>query len=305
MAIFSLKDKLSRTRQNLSEGLNTIFSKFKSQDEEMWESLEELLIGADVGIDTSLEVVEELRTAAMKGRISDEPALFAALKEALKARMLPAAGLDMPGGRPDVIMFVGVNGTGKTTSIAKMAEMLKAQGQEVMLVAGDTYRAAAIEQLEKWGDRLGVNVFKHQRGSDPASVVFDSLGAAKAKGVDTVIVDTAGRLHTQINLMEELKKIKRVMGKQIEAAPNETLMVIDATTGQNGISQARLFNESVGLSGIFLSKLDGTAKGGIVIPIEKELELPVKFIGMGERPDEIVPFEPDAFLDALIETHDS
>lgn len=299
--IISLKERLIKSRKNLSEGLSGIFSRFKVPDPVLWEEMEELLISGDVGVETSLDVVAKLRELSSKEHLIEEDLIVGRLKEILKQEMIERSPLNIPEREVGVILVVGVNGTGKTTSIAKLANFLKRGGREVLIAAADTYRAAAIEQLDEWGGRIGIPVIKQQRGSDPAAVVYDSIGYARSKAKNVVIVDTAGRLHTQVNLMEELKKIKRVISRQIEEAPQETLIVIDATTGQNGISQATLFDEALGLTGIFLSKLDGTAKGGIVIAIERQLGIPVKLIGTGESIEDIEIFDPGSFVEALVE----
>lgn len=300
MSSISLKEKIKKSRSRLSEGLAGIFSLYETPDPGLWESMEELLISGDVGVGTSLDVISKLRQVSFQERLVQPDQITERMKSLLKEVMIERSPLNLSGQGLEIILFVGVNGTGKTTSIAKLAKLLKDEGKEVILAAADTYRAAAIEQLEEWGRRLDLPVIKHQRGSDPGAVVYDAIGFGQSRGKGVLIVDTAGRLHTQVNLMEELKKIKRVISRQIEEAPHEVLMVIDATTGQNGISQAKLFNEAVGLSGIFLAKLDGTAKGGIVIAIERELDVPVKLVGTGETPGDIDFFDPEEFIDALV-----
>ena len=278
-----LTDRLSKTRQSLGGALRNVFSR-SQLDDDFWDGLEEALIGADVGVKASTEIVQRVRDA--------DPS------SAVEARDLLTLELVIEG-EPAVIMVVGVNGTGKTTSIAKIAAQLKARGTEPLLGAADTFRAAADTQLRTWAERVGVDIVAGQEGSDPAAVAFDAFQAARARGKDVVIVDTAGRLQSKKNLMGELGKIKRVVER--EAGPiKEVLLVLDATAGQNGVSQAQHFLETAGVTGIVLTKLDGTARGGIVVAIEAELGLPVKFIGVGEGIDDLIPFEPDAFVDALL-----
>lgn len=297
--IGSLRERLAKTRRAFTDNVAGVFRSGRF-DDEMWEVLEESLIAADIGAQTAIEAVGQLRERVRREKPPDEAAAMALLKEVLRGMMAERSGLCLPPDGLGVILAVGVNGTGKTTTIAKLAHHLQGAGRKVVIAAADTYRAAAIEQLESWGLRLEADVFSHQRGADPAAVAFDAVGYALGHDADVLIVDTAGRLHTRDDLMAELVKIKRVIGKMLAGAPHETLMVIDATTGQNGISQARAFNEKIGLDGIILSKLDGTARGGVVIPVENELGVPVKFIGIGEGKDDLEPFDPDAFLDALL-----
>ena len=269
---------------------------------EVWEEVEELLIGADVGMQLTLELVERVRQRAQEERRSSGEAVFQLLKEEMAALLRVEAGeagevQELP--RPLVILVMGVNGVGKTTAIAKLAYWCQQEGQQVLLAAADTFRAAAIEQLQAWGQRLGVPVVAHRSGADPGAVAYDAYQAAASRGVDVLIVDTAGRLHTKTNLMEELKKVKRVLQRLDSAAPHQALLVLDATTGQNGLSQARSFQEAVGCDGVFLAKLDGTAKGGIVLAIAGELGLPVRYIGTGEGLEDLAHFEPEAFVAAL------
>lgn len=268
----------------------------------MWNELEELLISADTGMPTTTKLMNSLRERAKQEKIKDGIGLKAALKQEM-AKVLKSGpvGLKPAQQGTTVILVVGVNGVGKTTSIAKLAEYFRSQGQKVVLAAGDTFRAAAIEQLQTWGQRTGSDVIAHQHGSDPGAVVFDAMNAAKSRNADVLIIDTAGRLHTKFNLMEELKKIRRVIQKVDPTAPHGTLLVIDATTGQNGLTQARTFKEAADISGIFLTKLDGTAKGGIVLSIAQELGLPILFIGTGEKMDDIAPFDAEDFLDSLFD----
>ena len=273
-------------------------------DEELFEDLEAALLQSDVNVHTTLTVLEDLREAVRDNRLKDPDDVKAHLRGSLR-RVLDRA--DVQGGElhfsstpPAVILVVGVNGVGKTTSIAKLAYRFKMQGKKVILAAGDTFRAAAIDQLQIWGDRIGVDVIRHKEGSDPSAVIFDSVAAARARGTDVVIVDTAGRLHTRSNLMEELKKINRVLERELAHAADETLLVLDATTGQNAISQAREFEKTVPLTGIILAKLDGTARGGIVITIADEFNLPIKLIGTGEKSTDLEDFDPEAFVEALL-----
>ena len=269
-------------------------------DDEVWDELEELLIGADVGVSTAGKLIGMVREKAAKEKLNQG----AQVRDALKAEMAGILKIATQGepfalASPNVSLFVGVNGGGKTTSIAKYARRLQKDGKRVLLVAADTFRAAAIDQLKKWGERIGADVIAHQPGADPGAVVYDSLQAAGSRQVDEVVIDTAGRLHTKYNLMEELKKIKRVAAKVDETAPHEVILVIDATTGQNGLTQARHFTDALGVTGIFLAKLDGTAKGGIVLAICDELQIPIKYIGTGEKLEDMAEFEAEAFVEAL------
>ncbi|KAF1086729.1 Signal recognition particle receptor FtsY [Sporotomaculum syntrophicum] len=295
-----LKESLSKTRKNFVEKIDSIVTGRKVIDEELYEELEEALIQADVGIDASLELVENLRAEVKSRRISNPEDLYTVLKELIQDILgVASTDININSAQPAVIMVVGVNGVGKTTTIGKLAHYFKANGKSVLLSAADTFRAAAIDQLEIWGNRVGVAVIKHSEGSDPAAVAFDSMHAAQARKIDVLIVDTAGRLHTKSNLMEELKKVHRVIGREMPDAPHEVLLVLDATTGQNAISQARLFKEAVGVTGIALTKLDGTAKGGVVIAIKQGLDIPIKMIGVGEGIDDLRPFDAREFVDAL------
>ena len=278
----------------------SIFSGLFSVDEEFFEELEEALILSDMGMDTTMEAVEELRSRVKERKLKDPEEVKACLREIL-VEMLSVGepGLDLSG-KPAVILMIGVNGVGKTTTIGKLANLLKNQGNRVLLAAGDTFRAAASDQLTIWADRAKVDIIKHGEGSDPAAVVFDAMNAARARKSDVVLVDTAGRLHNKQNLMNELSKIRRVIDREGETSSKEVLLVLDATTGQNGLIQAKQFGESAGITGIVLTKLDGTAKGGIVLAIAKELSVPVKFVGLGEGIDDLQPFDPAAFAEALI-----
>ena len=300
-----LAEKLSKTREAFTYQLDSLFLGRREIDAKLFDDLEELLITADLGVTTTRELLDHARRKVHRKELSDPESLKQALKEKIKSFISDYqrdAELVMPESGPFVIMVVGVNGVGKTTTIGKIAHKFVKAGSSVMLVAGDTFRAAAVSQLQIWGERNGVHVVARADGADPSSVVYDAMDIAKAGNYDVVLVDTAGRLHTQANLMEELKKIKRVMGKRLEGAPHEVMLVIDATTGQNGISQAKLFNEAVGLTGITLTKLDGTAKGGIVANICRELKTPIRFIGVGEKVEDLRDFDPDEFIEALFES---
>ncbi len=299
MGLFDkLKQGLSKTRKALIENSSSLFSG-RTVDENLLEELEELLIMADVGPQAANSIVTGLRETVKKGKINNETALKNSLKEEIKKLLPHGAKVICAGEKPYVILTVGVNGVGKTTTIGKLARRFTDNGFTVTLGAGDTFRAAAIEQLEIWARRAGAQIVKHRSGADSAAVAFDAVVSAKSKDIDTVIIDTAGRLHTKTNLMEELKKIKRVISKEISSAPHEILLVIDATSGQNAINQAKTFNEAVGITGIALTKLDGTAKGGIILAINKELGIPVKLIGVGEGVDDLQDFNAEEFADAL------
>ncbi len=297
-----LKDGLSRTRKTFVRQIDALFLGKKQIDAELLDDLEEILIMADIGANTTQELLEKTREQVRRNELADGQALKKALKEMILGYLINAdhpVDLALPAQPPFVVMVLGVNGVGKTTTIGKLAHKFTQAGQKVLLVAADTFRAAASEQLQIWGKRVGVEVVAQQAGADPSSVVFDALDYAKPRNFDVVLVDTAGRLHTKVNLMEELKKIKRVMDKKIPGAPHEILLVLDATTGQNAISQARLFNEAVDVTGLALTKLDGTAKGGIVINICHEFNIPIRFIGIGEQMEDLRDFEPNEFVEAL------
>lgn len=301
MGLFDrLKQGLSKTRGSLVEKVDNIF-RGRPIDEETLEELEETLILSDIGPVTAAEIVEHLREKSNKGEIRDAELVHAFMKKELASLLGTSSPLVPFEERPFVILAVGVNGVGKTTTIGKLAERFRNQGHSVMLAAGDTFRAAAIEQLEIWAKRSGADIVKHQSGSDPSAVAFDAIEAARARKTDIVIIDTAGRLHTKSPLMEELKKINRVCGKAMPGAPHETLLVVDATNGQNALSQARMFHSAIGITGIALTKLDGTAKGGIVFAIKRELNIPVRLIGVGEGVDDLQDFLPDAFAQALFD----
>lgn len=296
-----LRERLSRTREALSGRLDRLFLGRRVIDDELLDELEELLITADLGVDTSLALIAALRDKVRRRELHDPARLKAHLHEAMVNLLEQAKPVPPPAGRPQVIMIIGVNGVGKTTTIAKLAHQDLQEGRKVLLVAADTFRAAAIEQLEVWGQRLGVPVIRQKTGADPAAVVYDGLAAALAREVDRVYIDTAGRLHTKVNLMEELKKIKRTAAKQIPGAPHEIWLVLDATTGQNAVSQARLFHEAVGVTGLIMTKLDGTAKGGVALGVVKETGVPLRYLGVGERLDDLRPFVAADFVAAILE----
>jgi len=295
------KDGLEKSRKGFVEKVSDLISRRKKIDEEFFEELEEILIGADVGVNTVMKLVEELRDEVRKQRIEDPAELQPILSEKL-VELLRGDEDNEIAMSPDgitVILFVGVNGVGKTTTIGKLAHHFKQQGKKVIMAAGDTFRAGAIEQLEVWGTRVGVEVIKQQAGADPAAVMYDAVQAAKQRGADILLCDTAGRLQNKSNLMEELNKIFRVIQREIPGAPHEVLMVLDATTGQNALSQAKLFGEKSGVTGLVLTKLDGTAKGGIVIAIRQELSLPVKLVGLGEKMEDLQKFDSEQFVHGL------
>jgi fused signal recognition particle receptor len=286
-----LRDGLRRSQEYLSSGLGTVLEPDRPITDALWEDLEDLLVSADLGAGLAADFVNRSREDVMYGTVTRADQLRPLLRRFLIDTLGEAKPLALDA-RPSVLLMLGVNGSGKTTTCAKLATALKADGRHVVLAAADTFRAAAIEQLETWGRRIDVEVVRQAAGSDPAAVVFDALKAAMARSADVLIIDTAGRLHTNSNLMEELAKLKRVIQRQAPGAPHESLMVLDAPTGQNGFAQAKMFNETIGLSGVVLTKLDGTAKGGIVVRIVRELGLPVKLVGVGERPDDLQPFVP-------------
>ncbi|MEJ2697910.1 MAG: signal recognition particle-docking protein FtsY [Candidatus Sulfobium sp.] len=301
MGLFDrLKKGLARTKENFTGKVDSIFAG-RQVDEETLEELEETLVLSDVGANSAEEIVRHLKEKSDKGEIKGG----GSVKDFLKQEMISMLGVSHPlvafGERPFVILTVGVNGVGKTTTIGKLANKFRNEGYSVMLAAGDTFRAAAIEQLEIWAERAKAQFVKHQSGSDPSAVVFDAIEAARARGIDVVIVDTAGRLHTKSPLMEELKKVRRVCDKAMPGSPHEVLLVVDATNGQNALRQAQMFNEAIGVTGIALTKLDGTAKGGIVFAIRRELDIPVKLIGVGEGVEDLQNFSPADFVRALFE----
>jgi len=296
-----MKEAVTRTRENLSERIEEVVSFGKEIDRNTLDDLEATLLGADLGTTTTHEVLEKLREKADRKQIGNVDELKRLLKEEILAILntadsQPVARVD---GTPEVILVVGVNGTGKTTTIGKLAQVLRSEGKTVLLCAADTFRAAAIEQLEVWGQRTGTEVIRTKAGGDPSAVLYDALQAASARHTDYVIVDTAGRLHTKTNLMAELEKMRRTAQRIIPGAPHETLLVMDATTGQNGLQQARMFTESAGVTGIVLTKLDGTAKGGVVVAISRELGVPVRYVGVGEKAADLLPFDPRDFVDSL------
>ncbi|WP_017727279.1 signal recognition particle-docking protein FtsY [Halalkalibacterium ligniniphilum] len=296
------KSGLGKTRESFVGKMNELVYKYRKVDEDFFEELEELLISADVGVTTVLELIDELKDEVRLRNIKDTKDIQPVISEKL-AELLSKDGesvsLNMQTDGMTVILFVGVNGVGKTTTIGKMAHMLKEEGKKVMLAAGDTFRAGAIEQLEVWGERVGVDVIKQQAGSDPAAVMYDAVQAAKSRNVDVLLCDTAGRLQNKVNLMKELEKVKRVIEREVPGAPHEVLLVLDATTGQNAMSQAKTFGQTTDVSGIVLTKLDGTAKGGIVLAIRHELDIPVKFVGLGEKMDDLQPFDSEQFVYGL------
>ncbi|MEK3989542.1 signal recognition particle-docking protein FtsY [Robertmurraya sp. FSL R5-0851] len=297
------KDGLTKTRDNFSGKVNDLVARYRKVDEDFFEELEEILIGADVGFDTVMELIDELKMEVKRKNIQDPAAVQAVISEKL---------VDIYKGDEEeevntiniqdgltVILFVGVNGVGKTTTIGKLAHKYKNEGKKVLLAAGDTFRAGAIEQLEVWGDRVGVEVIKQSAGSDPAAVMYDAVQAAKSRNADILLCDTAGRLQNKVNLMKELEKVKRVIEREIPGAPHEVLLVLDATTGQNAMVQAKTFKEATDVSGIVLTKLDGTAKGGIVLAIRNELKIPVKFVGLGEKMDDLQQFDAEQYVYGL------
>jgi fused signal recognition particle receptor len=301
MGLFDkLKDGLSKTRNGLIGSVEQVF-KGRPVDDTAIDEFEELLITSDLGMEATGEIIDDLRQQAKNGNITDSEGV----RKFLKDEMLKILGLPQPfvlyQERPFVVLTLGVNGVGKTTTIGKLASRLQSEGHTVIMAAADTFRAAAVEQLEIWAERADAQIVKHRSGSDPAAVAFDAVEAAKARDIDAVIVDTAGRLHTKTPLMEELKKVKRVIDKSMPGAPHETLLVVDATTGQNALRQAKMFHETIGVTGIALTKLDGTAKGGIVFAIKKELNIPVRLIGVGEAVDDLRDFIPEEFVRALFE----
>ncbi len=298
-----LRQGLSKTRSSFTGRLDRIFLGKKEITEDLLDELEEVLFTSDIGVATTQELIASVKEKVARKELKDPEKLKVALKDHILS-FLDVSPMEHPEpapGEPRVILVVGVNGVGKTTTIAKAAHNLKSQGNDVMLVAADTFRAAAVEQLCIWGERVGTDVIKQATGADPSAVVFDALTAALSRKADIVLIDTAGRLHTKTNLMEELKKIGRVTAKKIPGAPHEVWLVLDATTGQNAISQAEIFNEAIGITGIILTKLDGTAKGGIVIGISHQLGIPIKYIGIGEKIEDLRPFEPAEFVKAIFD----
>ena len=298
-----IKQSLARTKEQFAERLDEVVQRADAPDNrtrpvdvDTIEALEEALISADVGVAAAEQIVQ-----AVKARRSRGESLRTLVKEEIRSILRGAEGPAGNGHKPHVVMIVGVNGTGKTTTVGKLARLLKESGKVPMICAADTFRAAAVEQLEVWANRAGVDIVRAKTGSDPAAVVFDALAAGKARGRDVVLVDTAGRLHTRVNLMTELDKIRRVAAREVEGAPHEVLLVLDATVGQNGLTQAREFTSVAGVNGIVLTKLDGTAKGGIAVAIAHDLKLPIRYVGIGESIDDLIPFSPDEYVDALFE----
>ena len=309
-----LRTGVERTRSTWFSRIGGMFRRGLS--DELWDEVEETLISADTGVETTVRVIEGLKERVKRESIRDPETALGALKDDLigvldvdtgRGRIWPAETARGSNGseglpKPAVILVVGVNGTGKTTTIGKLAHAYKARGKKVVLAAGDTFRAAAIDQLKQWGQRTGVDVVAHQQGADPGAVVFDALQAAEKRGADVLIIDTAGRLHTKANLMEELRKVNRIIQRKYPDAPHEVLLVLDATTGQNAMPQAKYFTEAVGVTGIVLAKLDGTAKGGVIFSVCDQLRVPVRFVGTGEKPRDLTPFEPRQFVEALFAT---
>ena len=301
MGLFSkIGQGLKKTRDAMMQSMNSMLHSFTRIDEELFEELEEILVLGDVGTATASRICEELRATVKQRGVTDPTAIRDLLKETVAGMLEGGQELAM-NTKPSVILVIGVNGVGKTTTIGKMAARFKADGKKVILGAADTFRAAAIEQLEIWAQRADVDIVKHAQGADPAAVVFDTVSAAKARGADVVICDTAGRLHNKKNLMDELAKIGRVIDRELPEADKEILLVVDATTGQNAVNQAREFKQAAGITGIVLTKLDGTARGGVVLAIREDLQVPVKFIGVGEGVDDLQPFDPVQFAEALFE----
>lgn len=299
MGIFQkIKNGLSKTRDGVMKQVDSILNSFTKIDEELFEELEEILVCSDVGVETSEYIIDELRQRVKKQGITD-PGEVKAILHSIMSEMLEGGEELNLSTKPSIILVIGVNGVGKTTTVGKMAAELKSRGKKVLLAAADTFRAAAIDQLEIWADRAGCDIVKHKEGSDPAAVVFDAISAGKARGADVIICDTAGRLHNKKNLMDELVKISKVIERELPDAARENLLILDATTGQNAVNQAKLFKEAAGLTGIVLTKLDGTARGGVVFAIKHELGVPVKYIGVGEQIDDLQPFNSEDFVNAL------
>lgn len=294
-----LKDGLTKTRDGLTDKINEVLKLAITIDEDLYEELEEILITSDIGMDTTIDIIERLRNKIRKEKINDPQEVKPALKEVIRDILLEGA-YEGDNESKKVMLVIGVNGVGKTTSIGKLAAKNKKDGKKVLLAAADTFRAAAIDQLEVWSNRSGVDIVKHQEGSDPAAVVFDAIEASKARNVDLLICDTAGRLHNKKNLMNELEKINRIIDRELEGFKKETLLVLDATTGQNAVIQAKQFMEACPIDGIILTKLDGTAKGGVVISIKQSLNIPVRYIGVGEGIEDLQKFDAEAFAEALI-----
>ncbi len=295
-----IRDGLKKTKESMIKQVETLIHSFTKIDENFFEELEETLIMADIGVSTSTEICDRLRAKVKQTGETNPDAIMGLLKEIIAEMLTGGEELSLHT-KPSLILVIGVNGVGKTTTIGKLAAHLKSQGKQVILGAADTFRAAAIDQLGIWSERAGVPMIKHKEGADPAAVVYDAINAGKSRGADVIICDTAGRLHNKKHLMDELAKIGRVIDRELEGCDREVLLVLDATTGQNAVNQARQFKEAAGITGIVLTKLDGTARGGIVIAIKQELDLPVKYIGVGEQLDDLQPFVPTAFVDALFD----
>ncbi len=307
MGFFSkIKEGLSKTKDSFNEKLDSVIKAFRTVDEDLFEELEEVLIMSDIGVNTSMEIIERLRDTVLTKNIKEPEAVKNELREILVNILTEGTDSKIKTqGTPAVIMVIGVNGVGKTTSIGKIAANYKKQGKSVVLAAADTFRAGAIEQLEVWADRAGAEIVKQQEGSDPAAVIFDAVNYAKNKKADILLCDTAGRLHNKKNLMEELKKIYKILDRELPNSSKEVLLVLDATTGQNAVMQAKLFKEAADITGIVLTKLDGTAKGGIVFAIKNEYDIPVKLIGVGEGIDDLMDFDAEDFVDAILETEEN
>lgn len=302
MGFFSkLKDGLKKTKESFVGKVEQLIKSFKKIDDDFFDELEETLILSDIGAVTSAFICERLREEVKKSGQYESNLVLDLLKKIIAEILTGDNSLNLSGAKPAVVLVIGVNGAGKTTTIGKLAYNLKNEGKKVIVAAADTFRAAAIDQLNVWTDRAGVDIVKHAEGSDPAAVVFDACSAASARNADVLIIDTAGRLHNKKNLMEELKKIAKVIGRELPESSVETLLVLDATTGQNAVNQARLFKETADITGIVLTKLDGTAKGGIIIPIKQELDIAVKLVGVGEKIDDLQPFIPEDYVNALFD----
>lgn len=299
-----LAEGLTKTRDNIASGFDSIFKGFSSIDDDFYEELEEIMIMSDMGIDTTMSIIENLKKKVKEEKIKEPEECRQVLIDSIKEQMrLGDEAYDFKD-KKSVVLVIGVNGVGKTTSVGKMASLLKGEGKKVMMAAADTFRAGAIEQLKEWAGRAGVDIISQAEGADPAAVVYDAVSAAKARNVDVLLCDTAGRLHNKKNLMDELKKINRIVEREYPDAYKEILIVLDGTTGQNALAQAKQFKEATDISGIILTKLDGTAKGGIAIAIQAELGIPVKYIGIGEQVDDLQPFDPDMFVNALFDRGD-
>ena len=297
-----LRDRLGKTRGHLAGGVKRVFRGRHTIDDEIFDALEQTLIEADVGVSTSMEVVEHMKTVAKERRLESPEQLLDVLKEEFVKILTSTTPPEQETAGTRIILVAGVNGSGKTTTVGKLAAQLRNEGKTVLLGAADTFRAAAVEQLTIWSERCDVPIVKHKEGADPAAVAYDTTDAALSREIDYAIIDTAGRLHTKVNLMEELRKIRRVIEKRLPGAPHEVLLVLDATTGQNGLQQARQFTEALDVTGIVLTKLDGTAKGGIAIAIQKQLGIPIKYIGVGEGVEDLQPFDPQTFVEALLDS---